>query len=269
MWAAADDYWAPGFASALAKELGEHPNAGVAMCAIDVLDEHGKPLYTVRFEGAGNPNNMSCYELYKKMNVWTTYHFYIYGLFRTELLRKAFPLIDPHSWAPDIMFMCQIALATRFRYVDQVLHVRTEWSQVSYERHPDMAPRKIAYQDKGLWRDMLGSMSRMILRSPIIPWYRKLLLPAGYVQYLPGLLSETYLFVPLTEYWKFKMPWRLHERKRLWVKYSDIARKYSGITRKNWYRIYDPSYRTYVRYSPTWLRAWMKALKNAIVRLRG
>ncbi|MEW6112520.1 MAG: glycosyltransferase family A protein, partial [Thermodesulfobacteriota bacterium] len=94
MWAAADDYWAPGFVSALVKELEEHPESGVTMCAIDVLDEHAKPLYTVRFEGAGNPNNMSCYELYKKMNVWTTYHFYIYGLFRTELLRKAFPLID-------------------------------------------------------------------------------------------------------------------------------------------------------------------------------
>ncbi|MEW6533339.1 MAG: glycosyltransferase family A protein [Thermodesulfobacteriota bacterium] len=269
MWAAADDYWAPGFVSALVKELEEHPESGVTMCAIDVLDEHAKPLYTVRFEGAGNPNNMSRYELYKKMNVWTTYHFYIYGLFRTELLRKAFPLIDPHSWAPDIMFMCQIALATRFRYVDQVLHVRTEWSQVAYERHPDMAPRKIAYKDKGVWWDMLGSMSRMILRSPIIPWYRKFLLPAGFVQYLPGLLSETYLFVPLTEYWKHKMPWRPEERERLWTTYLDATGKFAGIARKNWFRIYDPIYRTYDKYSPTWVRTWAKALKNAIVRIRG
>jgi len=109
---------------------------------------------------------------------------------------------------------------------------------------------------------MLGSMSRMILRSPVIPWYRKLLLPVGFVQYLPGLLNEKYIFVPLTEYWKCKMPWRPQERERL-------RAKYSGIIRKNWYRIYDASYHTYVRCSPAWVRTWMKALKNAIVRLRG
>jgi len=191
MWAGVDDYWAPGLIGALVNELDSHPEAGLALSAIQGVREDGTPLFTCRFQGREDPNRMSYYRLYKEMNIWTFYHFYIYGLFRTSLLKAAFPLFPSEKiWAPDIMFMCQFALATRWRYVDRLLYTRTMWSVMSYERYPDTRPDKILFTDKGVYRPMLLKLAEIIWKSPIIPWYRKLLFPVALPRYMIHALKQ-------------------------------------------------------------------------------
>ena len=49
MWAAADDYWLPGFVSALVKALEADPSAGVAMTAFERVREDGTIQDAVRY----------------------------------------------------------------------------------------------------------------------------------------------------------------------------------------------------------------------------
>ncbi|MBA2525970.1 MAG: glycosyltransferase family 2 protein [Pyrinomonadaceae bacterium] len=172
MWAAVDDRWMPGFVTALVKKLNEDPKAGVAMSAVERRYEDGGIKDVVRYTGDAEPSRMSNYRLAAALTAGSMHHLYIYGLFRTDFLRRAF-CNYPQVKGPDRLFMTQIALATKFRYVDEILHVR----QVSD------APLHVKFAGDEVGKaqlDITAALKKVLaagpylLKSRVIPWYRKL-----------------------------------------------------------------------------------------------
>lgn len=175
MWAAHDDYWYPEFVRKAMDELERHPDAGVAMSAIDVVRENGELRAQYRFAGDNDVNKLSRYSTSKRISESRLYYF-IYGLFRTDLLRAAMR-VAPQVPLWDMIMMSQIALATRFRYVDSVLHTRTVHDQPQHVRHPDEPFTK---QNAERWVDakILLALARVLLTSSVVPWHRKRFAPA-------------------------------------------------------------------------------------------
>lgn len=182
MWAACDDYWLPEFISTLIKELEKHPEAGVAMCAVERVYEDGTLFDTIRFKGNDDPNSRTNYQMMKSLTSPKKYNLYIYGLFRAHLLRQAISFF-PEVPRSDRLFICQMALATRFRYIDQVLHIRMHHNQPSNTRLPDEKFNKMQNKDK--WSDVkvLCALGLMLYRSSIIPWFRKFYIPVALWRY--------------------------------------------------------------------------------------
>ena len=185
MWAAADDRWARDFISALFDELECHPEAGVAMTAVERLSDDGGTMDTVRFRGRDDPNRRGYYAMLKGLCSNRKYNLYLYGLFRTGFLNRAMPLF-PDTLGGDRLFLCQIAAGARLRYVDRVLHFRTR--QLHHERSYAAANRR-----RGVHRRQLLDLARLLGRSPVIPWHRKvLLIPPTLVRYSLWTLGKAY-----------------------------------------------------------------------------
>src|SRR3990172_1032368 len=142
MWAAADDWWAPDFVKLLVEELESHPEAGLAMSAFHRYKESKTNFDSTAFNGTyfdstafevdaeNNPNNMSYLQMLIVFAThiahhWIPYHCFIYGLYRTDILKLLLEVPIPQVPAADRLFMCQVALATKIRYVNQILHIRT------------------------------------------------------------------------------------------------------------------------------------------------
>lgn len=176
MWAAVDDLWLPEFTALLVTELETHADAGVAMCAIERRYEDGNFLDIIRFEGKRNPVNRTYYGMMKGLTSKIKYNLYIYGLFRTELLRRAIRNY-PEVPGGDRLLICQLALATRFRYIDRILHVRTHHRVLSSVRLPNEKFNKMMNEDKLVDIKILLALGRMIYHSDIIPRHRKVYLP--------------------------------------------------------------------------------------------
>jgi glycosyltransferase involved in cell wall biosynthesis len=181
MWAADDDFWLPDFIKTLLEELENHIEAGVAMSAVDRIWENGTALDSIRFTGRNNPNVKSFFQMLTGIisPKLIKYNFYIYGLYRTSLLKKAIPLF-PDVPLGDRLFICQIALATRFRYVDQMLHIRTHHFKPSTARLPNERFNKML-QEKFVLLKSNVAFGKMLLRSSIIPWYRKIYIPLAVI----------------------------------------------------------------------------------------
>lgn len=188
MWAAADDHWLPQFVSAMVSELEAHPEAGVAMCAIERVRQDGTLYDTIRFCGEDDPDQMSYCQMAAKLLSPKKYNLFLYGLFRTTLLRQAMPLYPFGVPAHDRWFICQIALATHFRYVDRVLHVRSVHEASFLLRYPEEKFSRMRIEDK--WADfkVLLALGQMLYQSPVIPWYRKAYIPVIMFRYVWGLL---------------------------------------------------------------------------------
>lgn len=179
MWAACDDFWAPGFVNAMVNELETHPDSSVSMCAIERIRESGTTMSVVRYVGAKDPSRMGSFRLAMAVAYGPPYTFYIYGLYRTDFLRRAFHNF-PRVRACDQLFVCQVALATRFRYVDQILHVRQQSDL------PIILRYKLRYGNDEFSRILADplALEKMVLaagpylyRSNVIPTYRKLWIP--------------------------------------------------------------------------------------------
>jgi glycosyltransferase involved in cell wall biosynthesis len=178
MWAADDDYWEPGFVGAMVRELEMHPEAGLAMCALRRVREDRSTLDVVRFSGNDDPARMTNLQVLLALAAGYAnkkhYHLFMYGLFRASLISAASPysrLQVPH---PDRVFMCQFALGTRFRYVDDILLVRTVHDQPANVRMPEENFSRLI--NKGGWgqsRTVLAA-GPYLVASPVVPWRRKL-----------------------------------------------------------------------------------------------
>lgn len=177
MWAAVDDYWFTEFVSSLVEEMKKHTAAGVAMCAVHRVLEDGTLFDIVRFPGRKNPNHKSFLGMALGLATSLKYNLFIYGLFRTQLIKSALPapIID----SGDRWFLAQFALSTRFRYVDNVLHVRRFHRKPYQDRYPDDELGRIKKESEKRWfyfRPVL-ILYRVLSRSKIVPKHRKIFIP--------------------------------------------------------------------------------------------
>lgn len=177
MWAACDDGWAPGFVSAMVADLQKRPRAAVTFCAIDCVNEDGSPLHTIRFrtESGQTPDQLSCLELFKRIQYGEAHYLYLYGLFRTAFLQRAMPKMLPQVPSMDVHLLAEIALTTRFGFVDQVLHTRTIHPRPAYKRYPTEEYARLARE--GVWTPQaeLAFLREYIWKSPLVPLHRKVL----------------------------------------------------------------------------------------------
>ena len=175
MWAAVDDYWLPPFISTLANELNNHADSGTAMCAVECIREDGTSHSTIRFLGKDDPNSKNFLSMALGLVSPAKYNLFYYGLFRRELLLSAIELL-PGIQASDRWLLLQISLASRFRYVDDVLHIRMLYEKPYHERYPadELVKSQMAYEQKWFDYETIPVLAKMICRSAIIPWQRKL-----------------------------------------------------------------------------------------------
>lgn len=181
MWAAADDLWKPTFVSALAEELIAHPEAGVAMSAVDRALDDGTLIDTVRFAGHDDPTPMGNIALARALTTPRKYNYFIYGLYRTSVLREAvrhFPEVP----GEDRIMLAQMALATRFRYVDEPLQTKTLYELPYEDRRPEDS-RSAATRSRTVEMKMVYEMARGTLASRQIPLARKLYAPVLVFRY--------------------------------------------------------------------------------------
>ena len=181
MWASDDDSWGPRFASTLVGELERDSGIGAAMCAIERVTESGASLDVVRFGGPDDRAWRSNLALLMAMATGFAskrpLHLMLYGVYRTALLRSARPYAAAQVPHPDRVFMCQLALGLRFRYVDQPLYVRTVRDVPGHIRLPDERFNRLINADPWAYTKTVLSLGPYLLRSGIVPWYRKAYIP--------------------------------------------------------------------------------------------
>ncbi len=171
MWAAGDDFWLPAFISTLIRELEAHPEAGVAMCAIERVKEDGTLFDVIRFYGRDNPNQMThCRMATAVITPPVKNNLFIYGLFRTGLLRQARQLFPP--FVNERPLLSHIALVARFRYVDEILFKKTV-REVSFKRLQPSDPFTIARKNRCFFVRVMLALTGAIVQASNIPWYRK------------------------------------------------------------------------------------------------
>jgi glycosyltransferase involved in cell wall biosynthesis len=188
MWAACDDWWAPQFVRKLVTALEQHPDAAVAMSAVERVDESGHPVDVVRFAGPSDPSQLTSWQLAMRIAGSRPYHLFVYGLYRASFIKRAFTGFPPVI-AADRLFMCRVAMAAPFAYVDEVLHRRIVRQHPIADRYPDEAIGR-------LWR---GSWSRWWLalaagpylwRSPVVPARRRMWIPAIVLRFAKATLGH-------------------------------------------------------------------------------
>lgn len=177
MWAAVDDYWQPEFVSVLVKELNRLPEAGVAMCAVDRIWKDGTLFDTVRFSDSRNPNRKSFLGMTLGLASSLKYNLFMYGLFRTRLIKLALP--TPTIESGDRWFLSQFALAARFCYVDSVMHTRMHHDKPYQDRYPadEFARNKKASEKRWFYFQPVIVVYRILSHSKIIPQHRKIFIP--------------------------------------------------------------------------------------------
>lgn len=171
MWAAVDDFWRPTFVEKLVDQLEVHREASLAWCGAERIWESGTPHDVIRYGPRSDLSRVGHMRLSLDVARGNLLHVSMYGLFRRAFLQRAFEDFPPYLYA-DVLFTCQVALATRIRYVDEVLFVR----QIA-ERPIHLRLRRDP--DARMWTDPLSGLrsslaaAPYLLRSRIIPWHRK------------------------------------------------------------------------------------------------
>jgi glycosyltransferase involved in cell wall biosynthesis len=175
MWAAVDDVWDRQFVEELRQELERHRDANVAMSAVERLWTDGTLCDVVGWQGDGDPTKLSHLSLGVKVAGGKPYHLFIYGLYRTRFLIDAFIGL-PSVIAIDRLFVCQNALATKFRYVDKVLHRRQVTKVSLTQRYQNDDLGRAWTKPFSEWK-LVFAGGRFLARSKVIPWTRKIYLP--------------------------------------------------------------------------------------------
>lgn len=116
MWAPIDDVWVPEFIEVLRSELEEHPNAIVAMGNMSDIDVDGHFIAEYPLDEKHSPNGKSRLELIYRIGYATKYIRYFNGLFRRDMLHKAYGVLRK-SPDFDIWLIYVSAIYGDFRYV--------------------------------------------------------------------------------------------------------------------------------------------------------
>jgi glycosyltransferase involved in cell wall biosynthesis len=170
MWAAADDSWYPSFVSRLVAELEKDKNVAVAQSSTKKVDSNGDCIGYLGFSGNKNLQGLSSIRLVRKILSFTKYNFYIYGLFRRELLVEAFSFM-PTIPSSDRWFLLQFALAGYvFSYVDEPLYVRTVHEKPLYERYEnDGLAEQVKKNNEVMFNfESLSAVKKMLDESTMI-----------------------------------------------------------------------------------------------------
>lgn len=157
MWAADDDWWNARFIESAKNALDTHPEFGVAMCSVERQYDDGVKKDLILYTDQNSTTSMSQKELlYRMMSEYPT-HIFLYGLYRTPLLKAVMSVPFPECKSFDRVIMCELALCTKFYSIPEILHVRTV-------RRPTSEPRFI-YNDRFKQTKYVIAMCKRLLFS--------------------------------------------------------------------------------------------------------
>jgi glycosyltransferase involved in cell wall biosynthesis len=185
MFAAHDDSWNPEFISILLSDLRGHPESGVVMSALDIVDEDGQLIKPVRLDqGDKSPNEQGYFSmLLRLMTLWggssKSHHYYLYGLYKRKFLQETFCYYVDTAFG-DRMFIALLALLSPFRYVPQVLFYKTRHSDNLLLRNPTENFTRVFRSFSRLFSTAFVMFS-MIWKCPSVPFRRKLYAPVAWL----------------------------------------------------------------------------------------
>jgi glycosyltransferase involved in cell wall biosynthesis len=200
-WAACDDSWHPQFVARLVALLEAAPLAGLAASGVNRVYDDLTPLDSLRFSGALDPSRLSNWRVAMNCASGVPYHVGVYGLWRLEFMRRVFrgyPLI----FAADRLFMCGVALATRFEYVDEPLYIRTVHRASIAERYAREG-LGVAYGDPLRYLKSALVAPIYLVKFPAIPPVRRLLTPVVAARFAAHMLGVMTLQVVLPRLRRF------------------------------------------------------------------
>jgi glycosyltransferase involved in cell wall biosynthesis len=144
MWAGSDDYWEPEFVKTLVNELESDPTAGVAQCAVRRENPDGSLKDIIKFNKNYNTSKLSHWQVTLKLLSprkeirLLKYNLFIYGLFKYEAISDTLDAEnDVLSSYGERAFLAPVALAHKFRYVDEILFSKTVHTESVSIRYPN------------------------------------------------------------------------------------------------------------------------------------
>ncbi|MGF1610055.1 MAG: glycosyltransferase [Kiloniellales bacterium] len=184
LYASQDDVWAPSFVSRLVRELEADRGAVAAMCATRSLRPDGEEIGVTRLMEPDWPQRRS--PLGNALSIVTKRgraarpvknNMFIHGIVRAHVFRELLRSF-PEIFVAERQLVCQMALAGRLVYVDEVLFTKqVAWERLAERRPDDPLVRKKA---EARFPNLLyiQGLTGPLLRSRIVPWYRKAFIPA-------------------------------------------------------------------------------------------
>ena len=183
MWAADDDWWHPEFIQVLKSGLDSDENYGIAMSSLKLVYDDGSPFGEVIFSGRNDLKKMSHGRVFSATIIKKpATHFFVYGLFRIDTLKKLFWQPTLNVYGADKIIICEAALFTRFYSAPDVLWVRTVRRKETPQQYG--SEYAIALTDKKAHSKHVLAMIGRLFSSPNIPWHRKLFLLPGKIIFL-------------------------------------------------------------------------------------
>lgn len=175
-YASGDDYWHPAFVSTLVKALTENRGALVAMCATKRIWKNDARIETTTFAGNNGVEGFSSFELAKALIVsrdkngrFTKNNLFIHGIFeRSHFCRS---LQSYPGLFKERLLLCQLALAGKFIFVDEVLFEKS-MSTLFRERNPD-DPYSLMLRERFQLTKDSCRLARSVVFSEIIPFWKK------------------------------------------------------------------------------------------------
>jgi len=185
MWVADDDEWDINSITAFINEFNRHPEISVVMSACKRVDENGR-LYDVihNFNSELNPNLTNPIILTFDASTNHYWSYLIYGLFRTDYLKKTFKFV-PDVFGGDVLFICHVLMSAKIFYIDNVYYIRKVHERGTVDRY---ANEKIGMQhaDPLNYYKMILSFGPYLMRSNLIP--------LKYTVWFPFVMSYMILF---------------------------------------------------------------------------
>ncbi|MDP3954687.1 MAG: glycosyltransferase family 2 protein [bacterium] len=172
MFASDDDWWHPDFVLKLRDALDKNQECGIAMSSLRQVHEDGSLANEVRYEGSNDVSKFSRNRTFNEVifkNPPT--HFFIMGLYRTEILKKLFWENSPKVLGPDKIIMYEASLFTRFCSVPDILWVRTSSFVPDAKRYTGDY-QKIFTNDYANAKHVVKAISRLF-KSPNISLVEK------------------------------------------------------------------------------------------------
>ncbi len=173
MWAADDDEWESRFVDRLL-DIMQSSDIAVAMCSVKRIDDSDNIVDIVRYQLLLQPDyNPFLLAVFAASHDVIT--FYIYGLYRTRILKKFSKNLD-NTFGKDLVILCELFLSEKIGYIDEVLHIRSIHIKRTAELYSQEDIGK-NYGDPFNYLKLFFSFGPYLLQSPNIPLKQKFWIP--------------------------------------------------------------------------------------------